>query len=84
MAKPKEKQIVWVQGFSIAKTEQGVVWDLIGVFPDEESAKKNCTMAGHFIGPVVVGMPLDLRRPKWFGTYHPSEQNAPKSLISRE
>lgn len=49
---------VWIAGRVVAMTNQGQVWELQGIFPDEASAKAACRDDTYFITPLPWNVSL--------------------------
>jgi len=63
--------VVWVCGKWTRDTDDGVVWELQGVFSSEELAAVACVHRDMFIGPAVLNEPLPLEKVAWPGSYFP-------------
>ena len=69
---------VYVVGRFFAQTtspEHGVktAWEIMGVFEDEDEAKRNCLTENDFVGPIELNEPVkeeDQAKP-WPGCYYP-------------
>jgi len=62
---------VWVCGRVIQSTPLGQIWDLMGVFSDEEKAMKACVRDNYFIGPTDLDQHLPEAPQVWPGAYYP-------------
>jgi len=58
-----------------ASTEHEVktAWEIMGVFEDEDEAKRNCLTENDFVGPLELNKPLieDCTNKPWPGCYYP-------------
>lgn len=69
--------MLYVIGKSVASYKKGVVWEMMGVFTDEQKAVALCE--GHadwFIGPIEQDSLLPIEATEWPGSYFPSEIKA--------
>lgn len=74
-------EIIWVMGSSIAITEDGGnVWEVNGIYLDEQSAAANCTKSNQFIAPIAVGQEPILESMSWPGSYYPLEKDPSRGL----
>lgn len=72
----KEKQTAWIVGQFIKETPEGAVWDLQGVFANEQLALEACTTPAFFLGPMDINKALPHERCDWPGVYYPGEAGA--------
>lgn len=49
---------IWLAGRVTAVTDQGQVWEVQGIFPDEEAAKAACRDTTYFIVPLPWNVSL--------------------------
>ena len=65
---------MWVVGrlnFDRGITDYPFVWQIMGVFSDEELAVKSCTTEHDFVGPIDLNVKLPDEVVKWPGLYYP-------------
>ena len=67
----KQKQEAWIVGLWLSESEEGVVWDFLGIFFDKHEAIGACSHEHHFIAPVVLGVRVPDEQIPWPGICWP-------------
>ena len=65
---------IYVVGKECAEHEEGLVWDIIGIFEKETDAVKACTKDDYFVGPMPLNEALPDERQEWKDAYFPNEK----------
>ncbi|GEA17513.1 hypothetical protein [Moorella sp. E306M] len=63
--------VLWVCGKNVAELEEGIVWELQGIFTTKEAAVAACKNERYFIGPVELNKPLPEETTSWVGCEYP-------------
>lgn len=66
---------VYVVGKNIAEKEEGIVWEIQGVFTNETDAVLACVEDRCFVGPIELNAPLPEETIVWPGCYYPNLEN---------
>jgi len=61
---------LYVAGHLIAETEQGLVWDILGIFDSEDMAVQTCYDENCFVGPLRLNEALPTEIISWVGAYY--------------
>lgn len=62
---------IWICGRNVVETEQGIVWELQGVFTTKENAIDACVGERYFVGPGFLDVNLPVETTEWEGCYYP-------------
>jgi hypothetical protein len=63
--------LLYIVGKNIAHKKEGVVWELAGVYDNEEKALAVCTNRYYFIGPITLNQTFPKESIEWPGAYYP-------------
>jgi hypothetical protein len=66
-----ESRLMWVVGKFIKSTDEGSVWEMSGVFDEEQDAIGACISENYFIGPILKNTPTKDECQGWPGVYYP-------------
>lgn len=71
---------IWVCGRRVEATENGIVWELQGIFTHERDAVEACLTELYFVGPEFLDVNLPAETTEWTGAYYPLAKPDPKEV----
>jgi len=76
-------ETVWVMGSAVAITvDGGMVWEVNGIYWNEQVAAMKCTKPNQFIAPISVNQEPILQSMEWPGSYYPLEKDPSRGYKS--
>jgi hypothetical protein len=66
-----EKGEIIMKLFIVGRVNNDEDWSFIGVFDDEEEAKRQCVTGDYFVGPCELNKPAYGADIDWPGAYYP-------------
>ena len=62
---------LWVCGRTLDSTENGVVWEIMGIVKSENDASASCRTDRYFVAPMTLDVILPDETTEWPGCYYP-------------
>jgi len=65
---------LYVTGHVITETEEGIIWDILGIFDEEYKAVDACYDICCFVGPMTLNASFPREIIEWPGCWYPMSQ----------
>ena len=65
---------LYVTGHIIEETDEGIIWDILGIFDTEDQAVDACYDISCFVGPVELNKSFPREIIEWPGCWYPFNQ----------